>query len=365
VFGYTVSEEGIARMQNRSEQGVRVGEHILRRPSTMLPDWESAHLFLELVRLKSFRAAADHLGVSVNALRDRISDFERSLGVTLITRHVDGVRPTAEGERVFAVTSRMEETSFELLQACNHSDRSLSGEVRLAVTEGLGALWVGSRLIEFQRANPKLVVYLNAAMRSADVLRLEADISVQLTRPTALDLRVVKLGRLHLVLFAAQSYLDTYGEPKTIADLANHRIVLQADDSPEARQFLDRALPGVRPEGVIALCSNVSSVHYLSIAKGAGIGHLPTYVYAVGAPVVPLQLNLYRSVDIWMTYHAGAARIPRVRHMIDWLIRSFSPKTFPWFRDEFIPPTELMRVYAGRRLKNEFDGLVDIQGTAG
>lgn len=352
-------------MQTRGELGVRVGERILRRPSKTLPDWENAHLFLELSRLKSFRATAASLGISINALRDRVEDFERSLGMTLITRHVDGVRPTPEGARVLSAIAKMEEASFELLQTCERNDRSMAGKVRLAVTEGLGALWIGSKLIEFQRANPGLMVYMSAAMRSADVLRLEADISVQLTRPTAKDLRVVKLGRLHLVLFAAQSYLNTYGEPSNIADLANHRIVLQADDDPTAQMFLDRALPGMRTEGLVALSSNVSSVHYLSIAKGAGVGHLPTYVYAVGAPVVPLKFQLYRSVDIWMTYHSGAARVPRVRHMIDWLIRSFSPKTFPWFRDEFIPPEELMNVYAGRHLKNEFEGLVTLRGLAG
>jgi len=352
-------------MQTHGETGVRVGERVLRRPSKTLPDWENAHMFLVLARQKSFRAAAAALEISINALRDRIEDFERSLGMTLLTRHVDGIRLTAEGSRVLAAAAKMEEASFDLLHTCERSDRALTGKVRLAVTEGLGALWIGSKLIEYQRANPRLMVYMSAAMRSADVLRLEADISVQLTRPSAKDVRVVKLGRLHLVTFASQSYLDTYGEPTSVSDLVNHRIVLQADDDPAAQAFLNQVFPGIKSEELISLCSNVSSVHYLSVAKGAGIGHLPTYVYAVGAPVVPLKLQLHRSVDIWMAYHPGAARVPRVRHMIDWLIKSFSPKTFPWFRDEFIPPEQLMKIYEGRALRNEFVGLVTLRGLAG
>lgn len=175
----------------------------------------------------------------------------------------------------------------------------------------------------------------------------------------------MKLGRLHLVLFAAQTYIDTYGVPKSITDLANHRIVLQADDDPEAQQFFDHLFPGIRPEGLVALRSNVSSVHYWSIVKGAGIGHLPTYVYAVGAPIIPLDFNAHRYVDIWMTYHAGASRIPRVRRLIDWLTKAFSPRSFPWFRDEFIAPAELLKEYHGKTLKSPFDGLVEGTRKAG
>jgi DNA-binding transcriptional LysR family regulator len=251
----------------------------------------------------------------------------------------------------------MEQISFELIQACGRSERALTGEVRLAITEGLGALWVGSKLIEFQRANPRLMVDMHCTTHTADVLRLETDISVQLTRPTAQELRLVKLGRLHLVFFAAQSYLDTYGEPKSVADLAKHRIVMQTDDDPDRHELYDRLFPGIPPERLLAVRTNVSSVNYWSVARGAGIGLLPTYVYAVGAPIVPVNVPVHHHVDIWMTYHPGAARIPRVRRLIDWLIRAFSPKTFPWFRDEFIAPEEFRNEYRGRALKNPFDGL--------
>ena len=63
------------------------------------PDWESVRTFLELVRYGSFRSAAERLGLSPNALRRKIEDLERTLGTILVTRHVDGIRTTAEGDR--------------------------------------------------------------------------------------------------------------------------------------------------------------------------------------------------------------------------------------------------------------------------
>ncbi|MDE1939156.1 MAG: LysR family transcriptional regulator [Alphaproteobacteria bacterium] len=352
-------------MQTPGERRVLRSEHVVKAHSKALLDWESAHLFLELVRRGSFRATADHIGLSVNALRRRIGEFEHALGMTLITRHVDGIRLTGEGDKIFAAVNQMEQAAFALVQARDMTDRSIAGEVRLAVTEGLGTFWIAPHLVEFQRANPKLLLDVNCAMHSADVLRLEADISVQLTRPTAKELRVVKLGRLHLIPFASQSYLDTYGVPNDIAEYGNHRIVVQSDEQALWEQLYNRVFPGVRPEGFVTLRTNVSSAHYWSIVKGAGIGMLPTYVHAIGAPIVPVDLGLHVPIDIWMTYHAGAARIPRVRRLVDWLIGAFSPKRFPWFRDDFLSPDELERDYKGKPLVNPFAGFAGAERDIG
>jgi DNA-binding transcriptional LysR family regulator len=280
-------------MHALDERGVPEAEQAMRAVSKTAPDWESARIFLEVVRAGSFRKAAEASGQSVNALRRRVEDLERVLGVRLLTRHVDGIRTTVEGENVIAAVTQMEVAAFGLLRASDER-ASLAGEVRLAVTEGLGTFWIAPRLVEFQRANPNLLVDVNCAMKSADVLRMEADIAIQ--------------------------------------------------------------IPGSPAVGLVALRTNVSSAHYWSIAKGAGIGVLPTYAKAIGAELVSLDLGIHETVDIWLTYHPDARRIARVSRMIDWAIKSFSPQKFPWFRDEFIAPDDLAAAYRGEPLVNMFAG---------
>jgi DNA-binding transcriptional LysR family regulator len=345
-------------MHALEDRGVPQGEHALRSEPRAVPDWDAARVFLEVARKGSFRAAADSLGQSVNALRRRVEELEHSLGVTLLTRHVNGVRTTSEGEKVLDAVRRMEAASFELVRARDQTRGSISGEVRLAVTEGLGTFWIIPRLVEFQRAHPQLLIDVNCLMKSANVLRLEADAAIQLERPTAPDLRVVKLGRLHFMLFAAETYLETFGWPKAASDLRNHRILIQSDDNSKWRELYDRLFPGIPAAGLVALRTNVSSAHYWSIAKGAGIGVLPTYALAIGAQLVPLDLGIHETVDIWLTYHPDAKRIPRISRMIDWAIQAFSPQKFPWFRDEFIHPYELAKAYRGEPLVNMFAGFV-------
>jgi DNA-binding transcriptional LysR family regulator len=102
-------------------------------------------------------------------------------------------------------------------------------------------------------------------------------------------LKVVKLGRLHVMPFAAESYLQTYGAPKTIEDLLKHRIVVLSAEQVSTDAKYDRLFPGVPQPGFVAIRTNVTSAYYWAIAKGAGIGMLPTYAYALGARIAAVD----------------------------------------------------------------------------
>jgi DNA-binding transcriptional LysR family regulator len=345
-------------MQSLRERGVPVEEHHDRSAGDRPPNWENIRVMLTIARHGSFRSASEHLDQSINALRRRIEELETHLGVRVFTRHVDGVRLTAEGEHIAAAAEQMELASFNLVRARDRTEAAMSGEVRLAITEGLGTFWIAPRLVEFQRTFPQLLIDMSCAMRSADVLRMEADVSVQLTRPTAKDLKLVRLGRLHIMPFAAKSYVETYGCPRSAEELLRHRIVLQIADQVAAQADYDRYFPGVPQPGFVAIRTNVSSAHYWAIAKGAGLGLLPTYAQAIGGRVVPVDLGIHIPTDIWLTYHPDASKIRRVRRLIDWIIESFDPRQFPWFRDEFIHPDDLQNAYQGEPIVNLFEGFL-------
>jgi DNA-binding transcriptional LysR family regulator len=321
-----------------------------------LADWDAARVFLEVVRCGSFRSAAERLDLSINVVRRRIDDFERQIGATLFTRDVHGTHLTNEGSLVVSAVERMEAASFDLLRASNFVTNTLSGEVRVAVTEGLGTFWLAPRLVEFQQSYPNILVDLYCAMRSADVSRHEADVAIHLLRPAALDVKVVRLGRMHLMLFASPKYIETYGAPTTAAELVKHRLVMQVADQTAAKETFESWFPGHSPRDLLVMKTNVSSANYWAIANGAGIGVFPTYACALGGKIIPLEIELRRPFDIWLSYHPSSGRIPRVRHMVDWLVEAFNPLRFPWFKDEFIHPTQFKAVYKGESLTHLFGG---------
>jgi DNA-binding transcriptional LysR family regulator len=250
----------------------------------------------------------------------------------------------------------MEAAAFDLLRAGNSVANTVSGEVRVAVTEGLGTFWLAPRLVEFQQSFPSILVDLHCAMRSADVSRHEADIAIHLSRPAALDVKLVRLGRMHLMLFASPKYLEAYGTPTTAEELIKHRLVMQVADQTAAKETFDSWFPGHAQQDLLVMKTNVSSANYWAVANGAGIGVFPTYASALGGELVPLEIELRRPFDIWLSYHPGNGRIPRVRHMIDWLVEAFNPARFPWFKDEFVHPTEFKAVYTGESLTHKFGG---------
>jgi DNA-binding transcriptional LysR family regulator len=321
-----------------------------------LADWDAARIFLEVVRCGSFRSAAERLDLSINAVRRRIDDFERQIGATLFTRDVHGTRLTDEGSLVVAAVERMEAASFDLLRTGSSVANALSGEVRVAITEGLGTFWLAPRLVEFQQSFPNIQIDLQCAMRSADVSRHEADVAIHLSRPAALDVKLVRLGRMHMMFFAGEKYIEVHGAPKTAGELTKHRLVMQVADQASAKEAFELFFPGYAPRDLLVMKTNVSSANYWAVANGAGIGVFPTYACALGGKMIPLEVELNRSFDIWLSYHPGSGRIPRVRHMIDWLVEAFNPAKYPWFRDEFVHPREFKAVYMGEPLTHLFGG---------
>jgi len=132
----------------------RRGAHLRAHTPGRMANWDLVRIFLEVARIGSFRAAAEQLNMSANFLSKRISLLERAYKTTLMTRHVDGIRLTREGLQVLEAAKRMEEASFGLDCTLNQATPSLSGEVRIAVTEGLGTFWLAPRLVEFQGRIP-------------------------------------------------------------------------------------------------------------------------------------------------------------------------------------------------------------------
>jgi len=250
----------------------------------------------------------------------------------------------------------MEAASFDLLRAGESVANTLAGEVRVAVTEGLGTFWLAPRLVEFQQSFPNILVDLHCAMRSADVSRHEADVAIHLSKPAVPDVKVVRLGRIHLMFFASQKYIETYGAPRTADELVKHPLVMQVADQTAAKEAFEDWFPGYSQKELLVMKTNVSSANYWAVANGAGIGVFPTYACALGGKIIPLEVELRRPFDIWLSFHATSGRIPRVRHMIDWLVEAFNPKRFPWFKDEFVHPSEFKAVYKGESLTNLFGG---------
>src|SRR5229473_1888691 len=207
-------------MQQLLQRGAAVTQ---RRIDEILDaSWDDLKSFLACVRYKSFRNAAEVLGLTSTTLMRRIDRLEERIGCKLFLRDQSGLTLSDEGAAMIADVTEMERYAFNIFRRAHQSSNDAAGTVRVAVTEGPGNFWILPRLIDFQKTYRRITVDLRCAMEQADVARLEADISIQLARPTNPDLIVTKLGRHHTYAFASEAYRDAYGLPKSLADLRHH-----------------------------------------------------------------------------------------------------------------------------------------------
>jgi DNA-binding transcriptional LysR family regulator len=312
-----------------------IGAALLERIS-----WDDLRVFVVVARTLSFRKAATALRTSSSTVLRRMERLEETCGFRLFDRLPEGVGLTAEGRSVYRSAQQMELASHTLR---THLDQDMTtrGTVRCSVTEGLGTLWILPHLAQFGRTHPSTIVDLRCSMEIADVLRMEADVAIQLEKPDRPDVKAVRLGRMHIYLFASKSYIDNYGLPTNLDEMKNHRLVHQKASQVDEKVPL-RTLNMPSIEGIVALRTNASTAHAVAVELGMGIGGLATYIVAIGTDLIPVDIGVRHHVDIWMTYHPDARSIPRVAMFIDWLRTLFDPRRYPFFGDEFIHPRDLI-----------------------
>ncbi|WP_315777499.1 MULTISPECIES: LysR family transcriptional regulator [unclassified Bradyrhizobium] len=342
-------------MRQHLHRGAASTQH-RKSDETLNPSWEDLRAFLLCTRHRSFRNAADVLGLTGTTLMRKIDRLEDELGFKLFIRDQSGLSLSDEGRSLLFDVEQMERLSFNIFRRASLSTDT-QGSVRVAVTEGPGNFWILPRLIDFQKTYRRITVDLSCAMQQADVSRLEADISIQFERPTNPDVIVVKLGRLHIYGFVSEAYRDAHGLPTSLADLKNHRIIkqhgMQLDETGYARILGLESL-----EGIVGISTNSSVAVLYAVERGAGIGFLPTSAVALGAPLVPVDLGINYHMDLWLTYHKEFRNSDRHKVVIDWLKRIFDPKVHACFRDEFIHPLELVPLMASARDIVGFGGYV-------
>ena len=339
-------------MQQLLHRGAAVTQH---RNEVLDASWDDLRAFLACARYKSFRNAAEELGLTSTTLMRRIDRLEDSIGCRLFLRDQSGLTLSAEGAAMIGDVMEMERHAFNIFRRAAQSDDT-AGTVRVAVTEGPGNFWILPRLIDFQKTYRKITVDLRCAMEQADVARLEADIAIQLERPTNPDLIVTKLGRLHIYAFVSEGYRKLHGVP-TLAEIGKHRLVIQhapqVDDSAYARVLGVTSL-----EGIVGIKTNSSIGVLYAVERGAGMGFLPTSSIALGANLVPVDLGVHHHADLWLTYHKEFRNSDRHKIVIDWLKKIFDPKVYPCFKDEFIHPNDLVPLMAASRTSFGLQGHV-------
>lgn len=116
--------------------------------------------FEALARELHFGRAADACAVTQPALSMQISELEQTLGVVLVERTRSGVQLTPKGEEIVRRVSRILGDVRDLLAFAQHSNRVLTGSLRLGVIPSVAPYMLPPLLPLLRTAYPDLELHV-------------------------------------------------------------------------------------------------------------------------------------------------------------------------------------------------------------
>jgi LysR family nitrogen assimilation transcriptional regulator len=187
--------------------------------------------FTTIVREGSFSRAARKLYVGQPALTKQVQALERELGVELLVRLPDGVRPTLAGARLDGMAQTLLGYVDDIRSAVLEAADSLAGTVRLGLSPslvpGLARYLEEGFAEEHPQARVEIVEALPMFLAEwVEEGRLDLGVFTHQPSHAAPHLSVTAVGSDEMLLVARQGMLSDVGDHATPSALRSLRLVL-------------------------------------------------------------------------------------------------------------------------------------------
>lgn len=292
--------------------------HICMDWNSIKFDWNRARSFLVTAEEGSLSAAARALEMTQPTLGRQVSALEEELGVSLFERVGRGLNLTPSGLDLLEHVQAMGQAATRLSLVANGHSQEIAGKVCISASEIHAAYLLPSIVNKLRKEQPGIIIEIVSSNNPSDLLRREADIAIRSFRPTEAELISKKITDVEAPLFAAKTYLNKLGIPKTIDDLKNAEFVTIGD--------VDTFMKGLKQFGVELTEKNFSVqtgshiVHWELVKQGLGIGIVPMDI-GDAEPLVERVLPDLKlmSFPIWLTSHRELRTNKRIRLVFDFL----------------------------------------------
>ncbi|HVP62128.1 MAG TPA: LysR substrate-binding domain-containing protein [Myxococcaceae bacterium] len=238
-------------------------------------DLNRVAVFLRVVELQSFTAAAEALGLPKSSVSRSVARLEESVGVQLLQRTTRTVQLTDAGRVYFEEASRALSALEQAHEKLSQLEARPQGAVRITAPVDLGAQVLAPLAARFVRRTPGITLEFLLTSRLVNLVDEGVDLAVRAgaLRDSSLISRRVK--GLEAWLFASPEYLDRRGTPTGVEQLAEHDCVLFRP----RRGHADWTLAGPGGTTRITVRGPVAGDDFSflreAVLAGAGIGLLP------------------------------------------------------------------------------------------
>lgn len=182
-------------------------------------------LFVEVVKAKGFRNAADTIGIPNSTLSRRISELEKSIGLRLLHRTTRKIELTEAGKIYYERCKRIVSEAKLAHEQLGEILLQPSGLLRISLPVDFGTIFLTSRLKEFAEIYPGINFEIDLTPKLVDLVSQNIDVAIRMGNPPDSNLIAHKITQFHGQLFASPKYLKHYGYPEHPDDLIHHKCL--------------------------------------------------------------------------------------------------------------------------------------------
>ncbi|HWN70410.1 MAG TPA: LysR family transcriptional regulator [Haliangium sp.] len=280
--------------------------------------------FVHTARDRSFRRAAERLGVTPAAVSKAIQRLEEELGVQLFHRTTRRVSLSPEGELFLA---RCQEAMAQVhagREAIAMARRDPAGELTVSLPFILGRVLV-ARLPRFLGRYPALRLHLRLSDRLSRLIEEGVDVAIRMGDLDDSALVARRLMHTRWATVASPAYLAQHGTPARTRDLAGHNCIkFRSPRGTEVEWSFaeNRGAERVKTAGNLDLDQGELLIE--AAASGLGICQALHFMVEGHVQAGKLVEILREHAAPGPTIHAvclpGQRSSPRVRAFIDFLV---------------------------------------------
>ncbi|KPU57325.1 bacterial regulatory helix-turn-helix, lysR family protein [Pseudomonas fluorescens] len=186
---------------------------------------ELLRTFVRVSEMSSFTLAGESLGLPRSTVSEHVQALEALLGTRLLQRTTRKVQATQDGlvlyERSKDLLSHMDEIEGLFRQ----DEASLVGRIRIDLPNILARRVVMPRLPQFMAQHPLLELEISSTDRRVDLLAEGFDCVLRIGAQPDQSVVARHLCDFTMVNCASPAYVQRYGVPERLEDLARHRLV--------------------------------------------------------------------------------------------------------------------------------------------
>lgn len=179
-------------------------------------------LFVEVVKAKGFRSAADALGVPNSTLSRRISELEKSIGLRLLHRTTRRIELTEAGQIYFERCKRIVDEARLAHEQLGEMLAQPSGVLRASLPVDFAVTYLAPLIAEFASLYPGITFDFDLTPRRVDLVSEPFDVAIRMGESENSQLIARTLATLTPYLYASPGYLERSGEPSKPAELEQH-----------------------------------------------------------------------------------------------------------------------------------------------